>query len=134
MTTLTLEKPELVDRLAQIATAHNTTPDALLDQAVRELISTIDQGQPQTEPKHAQDFPEFMREVAAFERLKPELLEQYRGRVVAIHQGAVVAVGDNRMDVLGDVLEKLGPVPCYTENVEEQTPRKARITSAWRPK
>lgn len=41
--------------------------------------------------------PEFETEVVAFERLKPELLERHPGRVVAIHQGQVVEVGDDKM-------------------------------------
>ncbi|MDQ3247631.1 MAG: DUF5678 domain-containing protein [Chloroflexota bacterium] len=73
--------------------------------------------------------PEFAQEVAAFERLKPELLKKYPQRVVAIHQGQVVAVGDNRMDVLGILLDRLGPVPCYIEWVEQETPRRVRMPS-----
>ncbi|MEZ4865635.1 MAG: DUF5678 domain-containing protein [Caldilineaceae bacterium] len=133
MATLTLDKSELVDQLHQIATARNTTAHALLDRAVREFLVNIDREQPEVDvqSKPMPDFPEFAREVAAFERLKPELIERYYGRVVAIYQGEVVAVGDDRMDVLGEVLERLGPVPCYIEWVTEQTPRRARITSAW---
>lgn len=74
---------------------------------------------------------EFEREVAAFERLKPALEEQHPGRAVAIHRGQVVAVGDDKMAVLGDVLAQFGPVPCYIEWVEPETPRRARISSAW---
>lgn len=74
---------------------------------------------------------EFEREVAAFEQLKPLLQEQYGGRVVAIHQGQVVAVGSDKMAVLDSVLETLGPVPCYIEWVEPDTPRRVQISSAW---
>lgn len=74
---------------------------------------------------------EFEREVAAFERLKPALLEQYPGRAVAIHGSQVVAVGDDKMAVLDDVMKQFGPAPCYIEWVERETPRRARISSAW---
>ena len=73
----------------------------------------------------------FEREVAAYERLKPELLKRYAGRVVAIYQGQVVAVGNDKMEVLGDVYERIGYVPCYIEWVEPDAPRRARITSVW---
>ncbi len=74
---------------------------------------------------------EFQREVTAFEHLKPALQEHHSGRVVAIHGGQVIAVGDDKMAVLDDVTAKLGPVPCYIEWVEPETPRRARISSAW---
>jgi hypothetical protein len=131
MTALIVQKPELVDRLEQLAIDRNTTPDALLDTAVQEFLDKVDLQSTATRPEQPAAPPEFLREIAAFERLKPELLKQYKGRVVAIHNGEVVAVGDDRMDVLGIVLEKLGPVPCYIEWVEEETPRRARITSTW---
>ena len=74
---------------------------------------------------------EFEREVAAFERLKPALQEQHAGRAVAVHGGQIVAVGDDKMAVLDDVIAHFGPVPCYIEWVEPETPRRARISSAW---
>ena len=73
----------------------------------------------------------FEREVAAYERLKPELLKQYAGRVVAIYQEQVVAMGDDKMEVLGDVYERIGYVPCYIEWAVPDAPRRARITSVW---
>jgi hypothetical protein len=131
MATLVLQRSELIDKLAQIASDHNTTPDALLDTAIQEFVDKMEQQSVPEEQGRPSAPPEFLREAAAFARLKPELLKHYKGRVVAIHQGEVVAVGDDRMDVLGIVLEKLGPVPCYIEWVEEQTPRHAHITSTW---
>jgi PHD/YefM family antitoxin component YafN of YafNO toxin-antitoxin module len=75
--------------------------------------------------------PEFLREVEAFEKLKATLLsqEEYRGRAVAIHQGQVVAVGDDKMEVLAQAWEEFGEVPIYVEWVEPETPRRVRIPS-----
>ena len=75
--------------------------------------------------------PDFEAQVAAFERLKPELLECCRGRVVAIYQGQVIQVGDDKMEILAQVLERLGNVHCYVEWVEPDAPRRARVSSAW---
>lgn len=75
--------------------------------------------------------PEFETEVAAFERLKPELLKRYPGRAVAIHQGQVVQIGDDKMDVLERVLRRFGDVRCYIEWVEPDTPRRVRIPTVW---
>jgi PHD/YefM family antitoxin component YafN of YafNO toxin-antitoxin module len=74
---------------------------------------------------------EFSQEVAAFEQLKPALQERFAGQAVAIHRGQVVAVGDDKMAVLDAVLAQFGPVPCYIEWVDPETPRRARISSAW---
>lgn len=73
----------------------------------------------------------FAKEVAAFERMKPELLEKYRGQFVAIYQGEVAAYGDKQGAVFNAVLERYGPVVCYIEKVELKTPRQARIASAF---
>jgi hypothetical protein len=58
------------------------------------------------------------REHAAFERMLPELLKQYPGQAVAIHNGQVVGVGDDEMDLWAQVRQKLGPVPVYVQVVE----------------
>lgn len=73
--------------------------------------------------------PQFEQEVLAFERLKPQLLRQYPGRVVGIYQGKIVAVGDNRLDVLDQVWDQFGEVSCYIETVEPVTPRRSRMPS-----
>lgn len=75
--------------------------------------------------------PGFEQEVLAFERLKPQLLQQYPDRVVAIYQGQVVAVEDNRLDVLDQVWDQFGEVPCYVEKVAAETPRRVRMPSVW---
>lgn len=72
----------------------------------------------------------FEAELAHFERLKPQLLKQYSGRFVAIHQGAVVAVGDNKMDVLATAEEALGNVTFYVGQVTENGPRRVRMPSS----
>ena len=81
------------------------------------------------DPSEREPDPAFAREVAAFERLKPQLLQQYPGRVVGIYQGEIVAVGDNRLDVLDQVWDQFGEVSCYIETVEPVTPRRARMPS-----
>ena len=74
---------------------------------------------------------EFEREMVAFQRLESALEAQYGGRVVAIHGGEVVAVGDDKMAVLDTVLASLGPVPWYIDRVAPGVPRRVRVPSAW---
>ncbi|GEM_PF-2286708 len=131
MATLVLQKSHLVDRLAQIAANRNTTPETLLDTAVQEFLDKVERQAP---PQRTQlpIPPEFLREIATFEQLKPGLLKQYKGRAVAIYQGKVVAVGDDILSVHDAVIDKFGQVPCYIEWVEEETPRRVQMTSVWR--
>jgi hypothetical protein len=70
----------------------------------------------QTQQKHKT----FEREVAAFERMLPELLQKYRGRVVAIHDSQVVEVGDSKAEVSERVHQRLGDVTVYIQWVLEQ--------------
>lgn len=72
----------------------------------------------------------FAHEAASFERMLPELLQEYRGRVVAIHDGQVVEVGhpgESVAKVAGRVYDQIGYVPVYIQQVEER-PRIYRIT------
>jgi hypothetical protein len=72
------------------------------------------------ERKWQEQLEAFEREVAAFEQMKPELLEKYKGRCVAIVGGQVVEVGDNKRQVLKRVRESLGQVTVYVQRVEEK--------------
>ena len=44
--------------------------------------------------------PKLAAEHDAFERMLPDLMKQYAGKYVAIHDGGVVAVGNSSVDVL----------------------------------
>jgi AbrB family looped-hinge helix DNA binding protein len=83
----------------------------------------------QKTPTRDQQVQDFEAEIAHFERLKPALLQQYPGRFVAIYHGEVVAVGDNKMDVLATVQEALGDVPCYITQVTTNGLRRVRMLS-----
>jgi len=80
--------------------------------------------------RHEQRIKDFETEMAHFERLKPQLLQQHRGRFVAIYQGEVVAVGDHKMDVLATAEEALGNVSFYVGQVTENGPRRVRMPSS----
>jgi len=71
----------------------------------------------------------FEQEIAAFEQLKPTLFEQYDGQYVAIYQGKVVANGAEKLALLDQVRERLGPVVCYIEKVTVASPRTVRMPS-----
>ncbi|RLT44921.1 MAG: hypothetical protein DWI57_02090 [Chloroflexi bacterium] len=58
------------------------------------------------------------REHTAFQKMLPELLQQYPGQVVAIHKGEVIAVGDQRMDVWQQARQQVNGAPVYVQRVE----------------
>lgn len=80
-------------------------------------------------PSHEQRTQEFEAEIANFERLKAQLLQQYPNKFVAIYQGEMVAVGDDKMNVLATVQGKFGNVPCYITKVTEDGPRRVHMLS-----
>jgi hypothetical protein len=73
----------------------------------------------------------FAKEVAAFERMKPELIEKYGGQYVAIYQERLVGHGEDKWALLDRVIEQFGEVPCYIEKAEPNTPRRVRIPTVW---
>ncbi len=136
MTELTLAEAPLIDKLQRVADREQTTAQALLVQAVTEFLAREDVATEHNnveQPYNAEEIhAAFLQEAEAFNRLKPQLLQEYRGKFVAIHGGQVVATGDDRMAVYGVVLETLGQVPCYIERVDVQAPRPKRMPSIWK--
>jgi hypothetical protein len=80
------------------------------------------QSQLESSNASADDTAAFEREKAAFERLKPELLQRYPGKCVAIVNEQVVEVGDDKLEVLDRIHEKFGRVPVYVQWVTEHLP------------
>lgn len=83
-----------------------------------------------TSSSRAQRTQEFEAEIANFERLKPQLLQQQAGRFVAIYQGEVIAVGDDKMEVLASAEQAVGNVSFYVGEVTENGPRRVRMPSS----
>lgn len=135
MTELTLTEAPLIDQLLRMADQEQTTAEALLIQAVVEFLER-ENAEEELDPVNFDDAEAahvaFRQEAETFNRLLLELLPAYQGKVVAIHQGQVVAAGDDRMDVYGVVLEKLGPVSCYIGRVDVQAPRPKRMPLIWK--
>ncbi|MFN8440948.1 MAG: DUF5678 domain-containing protein [Caldilineaceae bacterium] len=67
------------------------------------------------------------REHRAFQQLLPQLLQQYPGRVVAIHDGKVIAVGDDRMEVWQRARQQMGNAPVDVQTVEAH-PKVYKVT------
>jgi hypothetical protein len=119
----TIQLPEtLFQAIRQQATAQNKTPDALATEWLSERFN---------EPEAEDVLADFEKEAAAFEKLKPSLLQHYLDKYVAIYRGEVVATGDNQFALLKQVHQKYGPVACYIDKVEVQERPPARVPSVW---
>ena len=60
----------------------------------------------------------FAQERAAFEKMLPNLYQDYPDKVVAIYQGKVVEIGDEVGETLEKVYNRYGYVACYAGRVE----------------
>jgi L-2-hydroxyglutarate oxidase LhgO len=126
MTQAAIQLPgDLYEAVLRRATSQKTTPEAL----VVEWVSA------QVAPDEAQERKAALeREMAAFERLKPELLKQYAGRYVGVYQEMVAAVGDSRLEAVKAIYAQFGQVVCFVEKVSPDPPRRVRIPSIWKAK
>ncbi len=122
---LEVEDPEQLKEKSYLV-EHKNRPVALLTPLSHSLTNVDD-----TQVALANKLRAQQDEIEAFKRMYPELLREYKGKVVAIYKGQVAAVGDTRNEVLKSVWERFGPVPCYIERVGEDIPRRVRIPSGW---
>lgn len=127
MADYTVQLPEeLYKVLEQRAATERKTADTLVAEMVADQLDA-----PMLVPQNGIDekTAAFEKEVAAFERLRPHLMEQYAGQYVAIHQGKVVASGDKKLEVLQWARKKYGPI-IFVGLVSDEWPRKVRMPSA----
>jgi len=59
-------------------------------------------------------------ELEAYEKMKAELLEKYRGKAAVIKDGRLVGVYDSEEEAFKDVLEKYGLIPVLIKRVVEK--------------
>lgn len=69
-------------------------------------------------------------EQRAFRGQLTELLQKHRGKFVAIHNGEVVEVGEDKLEVAGRAYERFGYIPIYVGLVTEQPLPLNRLPSA----
>lgn len=69
----------------------------------------------------------FERERWAFYKQLAELLNEYEGEYVAIHEGRVVGHGPDQVDVALAAYDQFGYVPIYVGQVTPEPPRPVRL-------
>jgi len=103
-------QPDLAERVHRITKSKGTTVKDFVNQAVRERLEQLED-------------QKLKAEVQAFERMHPQLVKQYLGQFVAVHEGQIVDA-DVDFEALFLRLEKrLGDVPVLIRPVSvEPTP------------
>jgi predicted DNA-binding protein len=97
-------QPDLVERVHRITKSKGTTVKDFVNQAVREHLEQLED-------------QKLKAEVQAFERMHPQLVKQYLGQFVAVHEGQIVDA-DVDFEALFLRLEKrLGDVPVLIRPV-----------------
>lgn len=103
-------QPDLVERIHRITKSKGSTVKDFVNQAVREHLEQLED-------------QKLKAEIQAFERMHPQLVKQYLGQFVAVHEGQIVDA-DVDFEALFLRLEKrLGDVPVLIRPVSvEPTP------------
>ena len=71
----------------------------------------------------------FEAERQAFWNQYPELLQQYSGRYVAIHQGRVIDSDEDERKLIRRVYETVGYIPVYIQRVSPEGIPRYRMSS-----
>lgn len=104
---LTLKKPELVERLEAIASTQQTTPEALLHQAVSEYLDRV-------------AHQKIAAESTAYKKLHPQLVKRYLEDYVALHNGEVVDHDPDVRSLHLRIRKKFGRVPILLRQVTQE--------------
>jgi hypothetical protein len=63
---------------------------------------------------------DFQVDEEAYRRMREDLLKRYKGKWVAVHEGGVVAVGDQLSEVIKKAFSIVGDSPFYINKVGEE--------------
>jgi hypothetical protein len=100
-------KAKLIERLQQVATDEETSTEEVLDRAVIEFLENI-------------ALQKLQDETRAFEAIHPQLVQEYMGEYVAIHNGAVVDHDIEARQLHLRIRERFGQQPILLRQVTEE--------------
>jgi hypothetical protein len=106
MGVLQLQNAALVETLHQIAEHEQTSPEDLLEQAATEFLERV-------------ALKKMQAETSAFERIHPQLVEQYLGQHVAVHNGMMIDHDPDLRTLHIRIRKRFGKVPILLRQVTE---------------
>lgn len=109
MTTITLS-PQLAAELEQIANEQAVKPEELLEDAVRAYLRGLERDK-------------IKAEATAYRKLHSELVKQYLGRYVAIHDGNVVDHDEDFQELHRRIRQRFGRQPVLLRQVATEPER-----------
>jgi len=113
-TVITLQKPELVEKLQQFAQIRNCEVADFINAAVGEYLDKV------AEEK-------ITAERQALEAMYADILPVYRGQYVAVHQGHVVDADADARALYLRIRERYGYVPVLIRHITPQADRRELV-------
>jgi hypothetical protein len=107
MADLILDEPELITRLEQLARERDTSAKSLLRLAVNQYLEDVGR-----KKIHA--------ESQAFKAMHSELVKNYPGRYVAVHEGQVIDDDTDARRLYLRIREQFGSTPVLIRQVKDQ--------------
>lgn len=104
MNPLMLQERVLLEELEQIATVQKTTPEELLNKAVSQFLYKV-------------ALEKMKTETTAFERMYDQLVVQYLGRHVAIHNSELVDHDEDLLALRKRIRQRFGRMPILLRQV-----------------
>ena len=115
MPVLTVDSAFL-QKVTEVSKWNEQPPADLLTRALDDYIDKL-------------EWEKLAREMKAFEAMRDELLNEYDGKYVAIHEGEVVGVGEELSTLHNQIYYAMGSVPVLFERVTTEPKREIVIRS-----
>ena len=104
MNPLMLQERVLLEELEQVATVQKTTPEELLNKAVSQFLYKV-------------ALEKMKTETTAFERMYDQLVAQYLGQHVAIHNGELIDHDADLLALRKRIRQRFGRMPILLRQV-----------------
>ena len=115
MPVLTVDSAFL-EKVTEVSKWNPQPPADLLTRALDDYIEKL-------------EWEKLSREMRAFESMHDDLLKEYEGKYVAIHDGKVIGVDDNLSALHNRIYYEIGSVPVLFERVSTEPKREIVIRS-----
>jgi len=109
-------QPDLVEQVRRITRNKGATVEDFVNQAVRERLEQLED-------------QKLEAEVQAFERMHPQIIKQYLGQFVAVHESQIVDADADFETLFLRLQKRLGDVPVLIRPVSAEPTLELRAPS-----